>query len=148
MFVVLIILTSVIILTSYIQIINLLTYFYFSQCFIDAMSKKLHTEYAEYIKNNLVVDHFVFFNGFPNRKMPFFEWLLFYPVLEFSACNPWFFFCMFHFKAVFAEEVGVLSERKSSLNRLEGCQDYIADFIDKIQSTQGHCLLVYKKRVS
>ncbi|XP_005158134.1 uncharacterized protein trim33l isoform X1 [Danio rerio] len=50
-------------------------------------------------------------------------------------------------QAVFAEEVRVLLERKSSLSRLEGCQDYIADFIDKIQRTQGHCLLVYKKRI-
>ncbi|XP_056331860.1 transcription intermediary factor 1-alpha isoform X2 [Danio aesculapii] len=50
-------------------------------------------------------------------------------------------------QAVYAEEVRVLLERRSSLSRLEGCQDYIADFIDKMQRTQGHCLLVYKKRI-
>ncbi|XP_016410044.1 tripartite motif-containing protein 66-like, partial [Sinocyclocheilus rhinocerous] len=50
-------------------------------------------------------------------------------------------------EALYAEEVGCLLERKTSLNRLEGCQDYIAAFIDKILCTEGHCLLTYTKRI-
>ncbi|XP_052475243.1 E3 ubiquitin-protein ligase TRIM33 [Carassius gibelio] len=50
-------------------------------------------------------------------------------------------------EAVFAEEVGCLLEKKTSLNRLEGCQEYIAAFIDKILCTEGHCLLVHAKRI-
>jgi len=55
---------------------------------------------------------------------------------------------MFNFKALYAEEGKCLLERKTSLNRLECCQDYIVAFIDKILSTEGHCFLVHKKRVS
>ncbi|XP_016380135.1 tripartite motif-containing protein 66 isoform X2 [Sinocyclocheilus rhinocerous] len=50
-------------------------------------------------------------------------------------------------EALFAEEVGCLLERKTSLNSLEGCQEYIAAFIDKILCTEGHCLLVHTKRI-
>lgn len=55
---------------------------------------------------------------------------------------------MFDCKALYAEEVGSLLETKTSLNRLEGCQDYIAAFIDKVLCTEGHCLLIHTKRVS
>lgn len=57
-------------------------------------------------------------------------------------------FCMFDFKDLYAEEGRCLFERKTSLNRLEGFQDYIVAFIDKILNTEGHCLLVHTKRVS
>ncbi|XP_016085699.1 E3 ubiquitin-protein ligase TRIM33-like [Sinocyclocheilus grahami] len=50
-------------------------------------------------------------------------------------------------EALYAEEVGCLLERKTSLNRLGGCQDYISVFIDKVLRTEGHCLLGYTKRI-
>ncbi|XP_067304650.1 E3 ubiquitin-protein ligase TRIM33 isoform X1 [Pseudorasbora parva] len=50
-------------------------------------------------------------------------------------------------EALYTEEGNSLLERKTSLNRLEGCQDYILAFIDKILSTEGHCFLVHKKRI-
>ncbi|KAK2902957.1 hypothetical protein Q8A67_007670 [Cirrhinus molitorella] len=50
-------------------------------------------------------------------------------------------------EAQYAEEVGCLLERKTSLNRLEGCQDYIAAFIDKVLCTEGHYLLVHTKKI-
>ncbi|XP_051576245.1 transcription intermediary factor 1-beta isoform X2 [Myxocyprinus asiaticus] len=50
-------------------------------------------------------------------------------------------------EALYAEEVKSLMLRKISLNRIEGSQDYITAFIDKILSTEGHCLLVHKKRI-
>ncbi|KAK7147278.1 hypothetical protein R3I94_009956 [Phoxinus phoxinus] len=50
-------------------------------------------------------------------------------------------------EALYAEEGKCLLERKTSLNRLEGCQDYIVAFIEKILSTEGHCFLVHKKRI-
>ncbi|XP_051574412.1 transcription intermediary factor 1-alpha-like isoform X2 [Myxocyprinus asiaticus] len=50
-------------------------------------------------------------------------------------------------ETLYAEEVQSLMLRKTSLNRIEDCQDYITAFIDKILSTKGHCLLVYKKRI-
>ncbi|XP_039535602.1 transcription intermediary factor 1-alpha [Pimephales promelas] len=50
-------------------------------------------------------------------------------------------------EALYAEEGKCLLERKTSLNRLECCQDYIVAFIDKILSTEGHCFLVHKKRI-
>ncbi|XP_042628568.1 transcription intermediary factor 1-alpha-like [Cyprinus carpio] len=50
-------------------------------------------------------------------------------------------------EALFAEEVGCLLEKKTSLNKLEGCQEYIAAFIDKILCTEGHGLLVHTKRI-
>lgn len=56
--------------------------------------------------------------------------------------------CTFNFKALYEEEGKCLLERKTSLNRLEGCQDYIVAFIDKILSAEGHCFLIHKKRVS
>ncbi|XP_077070571.1 uncharacterized protein trim33l isoform X2 [Siphateles boraxobius] len=50
-------------------------------------------------------------------------------------------------EALYSEEGKFLLERKTSLKRLEGCQDYIVAFIDKILSTEGHCFLVHKKRI-
>ncbi|KTF92463.1 hypothetical protein cypCar_00012748 [Cyprinus carpio] len=50
-------------------------------------------------------------------------------------------------EALFAEEVGCLLEKKTSLNKLEGCQEYIAAFIDKILCTEGHGLLVHTKSI-
>ncbi|ROJ29203.1 E3 ubiquitin-protein ligase TRIM33 [Anabarilius grahami] len=50
-------------------------------------------------------------------------------------------------EALYAEEGRCLLERKTSLNRLEGFQDYIVAFIDKILNTEGHCLLVHTKRI-
>ncbi|XP_052000798.1 E3 ubiquitin-protein ligase TRIM33 [Xyrauchen texanus] len=50
-------------------------------------------------------------------------------------------------EALYAEEVKSLMLRKTSLNRIEGSQDYVTAFIDKILSTEGHCLLVHKKRI-
>lgn len=46
-----------------------------------------------------------------------------------------------------AEEVKCLMQRKMHLSKMEDCQDYISAFIDKILSTEGHCLLVHKKRI-
>ncbi|XP_048010191.1 transcription intermediary factor 1-alpha isoform X1 [Megalobrama amblycephala] len=50
-------------------------------------------------------------------------------------------------EALYAEEGRCLLERKTSLNRLEGFQDYIVAFIDKILNTEGHCLLVHTKTI-
>ncbi|XP_052003065.1 transcription intermediary factor 1-alpha-like [Xyrauchen texanus] len=50
-------------------------------------------------------------------------------------------------ETLYAEEVQSLMLQKTSLNRIEICQDYITSFIDKILNTKGHCLLVYKKRI-
>ncbi|XP_059423955.1 tripartite motif-containing protein 66-like [Carassius carassius] len=50
-------------------------------------------------------------------------------------------------EVLYEEEVGCLLERKTSLNRLEGCQDYIAAFIDKALCTESHCLLIHTKRI-
>ncbi|XP_052434208.1 E3 ubiquitin-protein ligase TRIM33 [Carassius gibelio] len=50
-------------------------------------------------------------------------------------------------EVLYAEEVGCLLERKTSLNRLEGCQDYIAAFINKALCTESHCLLIHTKRI-
>ncbi|XP_073728271.1 uncharacterized protein trim33l isoform X1 [Misgurnus anguillicaudatus] len=46
-----------------------------------------------------------------------------------------------------ADEVKSLMQRKMHLSKMEDCQDYISAFIDKILSTEGHCLLVHKKRI-
>ncbi|XP_073703618.1 uncharacterized protein trim33l [Garra rufa] len=50
-------------------------------------------------------------------------------------------------EALYAEEVGCLLERKTSLDRLEGCQDYIAAFVNKVLCTEGHYLLIHTKRI-
>ncbi|KAI7806303.1 putative E3 ubiquitin-protein ligase TRIM33 [Triplophysa rosa] len=50
-------------------------------------------------------------------------------------------------EALCAEEVKGLLQKKTLLNKMEDYQDYIAAFIDKILSTEGHCLLVHKKRI-
>ncbi|KAA0703354.1 Transcription intermediary factor 1-beta [Triplophysa tibetana] len=50
-------------------------------------------------------------------------------------------------EALCAEEVKGLLQKKTLLNKMEDYQDYMAAFIDKIQSTEGHCLLVHKKRI-
>lgn len=45
------------------------------------------------------------------------------------------------------EEVKGLLQKKTLLNKMEDYQNYIAAFIDKILSTEGHYLLVHKKRI-
>lgn len=61
-----------------------------------------------------------------------------------KSCLLW----LFYLKALCAEEVNGLLQKKTLLNKMEDYQDYIAAFIDKILSTEGQCLLVHKKRVS
>ncbi|XP_056618681.1 E3 ubiquitin-protein ligase TRIM33 isoform X2 [Triplophysa dalaica] len=50
-------------------------------------------------------------------------------------------------EALCAEEVKGLLQKKTLLNKMEDYQDYMAAFIDKILSTEGHCLLIHKKRI-
>ncbi|TRZ03102.1 hypothetical protein DNTS_029891 [Danionella cerebrum] len=49
--------------------------------------------------------------------------------------------------AMFNEEVRILMERKTSLSRLDSCQDYIVTFIDKVLSREGHTLLFHRKSI-
>lgn len=77
--------------------------------------------------------------------------LMIYLLLAFNAYQGLLlevFLWLFCLKTLCAEEVKGLLQKKTLLNKMEDYQDYMAAFIDKILSTEGHCLLIHKKRVS